>query len=98
MKNKLLNISISNKDAVAEFRGKSLNGNLYNSSILEIIDKVVGDINKVSGIKVEFANAPFSITRQVVTTVNTIAWALGIKVNGKKRIKAEYDREPNITL
>ena len=66
--------------------------------ILWSIGRVVADMRRVQAIRVEMQGTTFSGTRQVIATVNTIAWALGIKVNGKKQMSAEYDREPNITM
>lgn len=65
--------------------------------ILWSIGRVVSDISKVKAMQVEMQGATFSGTRQVIATVNTLAWALGIKVNGKKQLKATYSAEPNIT-
>lgn len=97
MKSNDLIINVEGKDALVEFGNKKARIFLYKKPLLRGIDKVARDVKQVSAIQVSMRDASFSITRQVVAMVNTLAWVLKIKVNGKKQIKAEYSKEPNIT-
>lgn len=93
-----LYIIIQGRDGEVKYGGKKLKIALDKKPLLWSIGRVVRDISKVQGIRVEMQGASFSGTRQVIATVNTLAWALGIKVNEKKQMSAKYDREPNITI
>ena len=83
---------------MVRFGEKETTIELGKKPILVTIGRVVKNISKVRAIKVEMQGATFSGTRQVIATVNTLAWVLGIKVNGKKQMSAKYDKEPNITM
>ncbi len=98
MKNKDLLIIVQGRTVCVRYGEKKARGGLDKKPLLWSIGKVVRDVCEVQAIKVEMHGATFSGTRQVIATVNTIAWALGIKVNGKKQMSAKYDREPNITM
>lgn len=90
-------INVQGRTAIIQFSGKNVAINLCENSLLRGIDKVARDMKQISGIQVFMHDVSFSVTRQVVALVNTLAWQLGIKVNGKKQINAEYSKEPNIT-
>ena len=93
-----ISLKIHGREGEVRYDGKMEKVWLDKKPLLWSIGKVVADMRKVHGIKVELKEATFSGTRQVIATVNTLAWVLGIKVNGKKQMSAKYDREPNITM
>ena len=62
------------------------------------IIRAMRNTRTIKGIEVRIINSTFSTTRQVVATVNTLAWVWGVKVNGKRQISARYDHAPNITM
>ncbi|GEM_PF-6655765 len=93
-----LSVKIEGREGEVRYGKKKEKIWLDKKPILWSIGRVVRDMREVRAIKVDMQGTTFSGTRQVIATVNTIAWALGIKVNGKKQMSAEYDREPNITI
>lgn len=92
-----LYISISGREGEVKYGGKKAKVALDKKPLLWSIERVARDVREVRAIRVEMQGATFSGTRQVIATVNTLAWALGIKVNGKKQMSAKYSAEPNIT-
>lgn len=95
---KQLYIEIEGRDGRVKFSGKSVEIALDQKPILWSIGRVVKDMRQVGEISLKMVGATFSGTRQVIATVNTLVWVLGIKVNGKKQLTAKYDREPHITM
>jgi len=93
-----LYITIQSREAVVQYGKKKVKAGLDKKSLISVIEKVVRDIRGVQDIIFRMEGMTFSGTRQVIVTVNTIAWALGIKVNGKKQLSAKYSAEPNITM
>lgn len=93
-----LMIEVDNGVAVVRCRGCRARVELKNQSLLWGIAKLVQDPPMIKGIEVRITKATFSATRQVVAVVNTLAWQLGVHVNGKKQIRAEYSGAPNITM
>lgn len=98
LKDDQLSILVKERGAILRFGNKEMRMDLCKKPLLDGIDKIVSDLSKIKNIKVKMKQATFSVTRQVVATVNTLAWQLGVKVNGEKQIKAVYDKEPNITV
>lgn len=41
--------------------------------------------------------ATFSSVRKFIASANVLAWQLGVRVNGKRQARAEYEGKPNIT-
>ncbi len=98
MKNEDLLIIVQGRAVLVRYGEKEARGGLDKKPLLWSIGRVVRDVREVRAITVDMQSATFSGTRQVIATVNTLAWVLGIKVNGKKQLSAKYDREPNITI
>ena len=92
---KQLYIKIQGREGMVRFGEKKIKIGLDKKPILWSIDGVVKNIK---AIQVDIQGATFSETRQVIATVNTLAWVLDIKVNGKKQMNATYSAEPNITV
>ena len=97
MKEMLL-ITIIGREGVVVFGKKKVAVALGKKSLLSTISRVVRNVVEIQAIRVEISEASFSGTRQVIATVNALAWALGVRVNGTRQMKATYYAEPNITL
>ena len=91
-------VKVHGREGEVRYGGKKVKVGLSKNPLLWAIGKVVRDVREVQTIKVDIQSATFSGTRQVIATVNTLAWVLGIKVNGKKQMSAKYSAEPNITV
>ena len=91
-------ISVESEQAFIRQGQRKTQLQLRQQPLLAGIEKVVKDLRGIKAIEVKIRGATFSGTRQVIATVNTLAWALGIKVNGKKQMSAKYSAEPNITV
>ncbi|MDO8505214.1 MAG: hypothetical protein Q7S48_01375 [bacterium] len=94
----ILCITVQGRVGEVEYEGKKEKVELDKKPILWSIGRVVRDISQVKGITLAMEGTTFSGVRQIVATVNTIVWVLGVKVNGKKQLKALYSAEPNITI
>ena len=92
-----ISLKIQGRQGEVEFGGKMAKIGLDKKPILWSIERVVKDISKIEGISLTMEGMTFSGVRQMVASVNTLAWVLRIKVNGKNQLKAEYSAEPNIT-
>ncbi len=90
-------IEVEDKQAVVLYGHKRAKVQLRKKPLLAGIAKVVGRSSEIQGLEVEIKNATFSTTRQVVAQINTLAWGLGLKVNGQRQLQAKYSGEPNIT-
>ena len=94
----MLLIKIKGREGVVVFGKKKAVVALDKQALLSAISRVVGNVAEIKEIHVEISEASFSGTRQVIATVNAMAWALGIKVNGARQMKAAYYAEPHITM
>ena len=93
-----LSIIIKGREGMVRFGKKEVKIWLDKKPLLASIGRVIKDLSRVQAIQVDMHEATFSGTRQVVSMVNTLAWALGVKVNGKKQMTAKYSAEPHITM
>lgn len=99
MKSKIQNlvIEVDGGVAVVRYRKRNVQAGLKQQQLLAGIGKVVKNPRAIKGIEVSIKEATFSTTRQVVAVVNTLAWQLGVKVNGHRQLRAIYSGQPNIT-
>lgn len=92
-----LYITIQGRGGVVQYDGKEENVWLDKKPFLAGVARVAVDPRRIKAIEVRMGSATFSTTRQIVAVVNTLAWQLGVKVNGKRQIKAAYSGQPHIT-
>ncbi|KKU13542.1 MAG: hypothetical protein UX17_C0014G0003 [Parcubacteria group bacterium GW2011_GWC2_45_7] len=92
-----LQIVIKNKRALLKSGVKKIEFNLDEKPLLWGIAKMLRRLRDLQGLSVDMEETSFSGTREAVAVVNTIAWALKIKVNGQAQLRPTYQREPNIT-
>jgi tRNA threonylcarbamoyladenosine biosynthesis protein TsaB len=59
--------------------------------INQILKKAKASVKEISEIKVNVGPGSFTGTRIGVTVANALAFALGIKVNGKKSVEPKYE-------
>lgn len=93
-----LHVSVSGKQAQVRYGLREHTFALDREPVLSAISKLVEDRFALAAIEVELVEASFSTVRQVVAVVNTLAWTLGVTVNGKHQLIARYNRKPNITV
>ena len=92
-----LYINVQGKAGEVEYGGKKETIGFDKQPLLWSIGRVIKDFSKLNGVILKQEGMTFSGVRQVVVTLNTLAWILGITINGKKQLKATYSGEPNIT-
>ena len=92
-----LTVRVHGRDALLLWGCAQVQVRLDNEPLLCGISKLIRDVRKIASIFVRLTDVPFSTTRQVFAAINTIAWARGLKVNGKKQLRATYSGKPNIT-
>ena len=92
----ILLIEIYGREGVVVFGKKKATVALNRQPILAVISELVPRLKEIGAIALQIKGATFSGTRQVMATVNTLAWVLGVKVNGKKQMRAKYSGEPNV--
>lgn len=92
-----LKIEADGAYAVVEHGGRKARVLLRVRPLLRGVERVVHDPRQIEAIAVRLQEVTFSTARMVTAVVNTLAWQLGVKVNGKRRMPAQYSREPNIT-
>ena len=97
IRNSQLVIDVQEKNALVQCGAQQAVFDLYKKPLLRGIAKVVANPRQIKAITVRLHNATFSTTRQITAVVNTLAWQLGVKVNGQRQMKATYSGEPNIT-
>mgnify|MGYP001577401819 CR=1 FL=1 len=97
IRNSKLVIDVQEKSAMMQCGEQQAVFDLHKKPLLRGIAKVVANPRQITAIAVRLHNATFSTTRQIVVIVNTLAWQLGVKVNGQRQMKATYSGEPNIT-
>lgn len=93
----ILYISVQGRVGEVKYGGKKETIGFDRRPLLWSIGRVLKDSSKPKSIMLKQEGMTFSGVRQVVATLNTLAWVLGITINGKKQLKAEYSAEPNIT-
>jgi len=97
MQNELC-VEVIGKEAEVRFGKRTKRVRLDKIPLLWAISKVALKRRAIQSISVNMREATFSGVRQVIATVNALAWGLGIKVNDKRQMSAKYSGEPNITL
>ena len=98
MKKDKLYINVDVQEAVVQCGRKQAAVRLDKKPLLWAISKIAPKPRAIQSISVNVREATFSGTRQVIATVNALAWGLGIKTNGKRQMSAKYSGEPHINL
>lgn len=74
---------------------KEKTGDLKSQNLLPLIDKILKkhkvSLKDLTEIKVNTGPGSFTGLRVGVSVANTLGWALGIPVNGKKAVEPKYD-------
>lgn len=87
-----------NKKTVAgldNYRLEKPTGASKSQQVLKLINQILKKnkktLNDITEIEVETGPGSFTGLRVGVAVANALAWALGIKVNGKERVKPKYE-------
>ena len=85
--NKKTIVKLGDKEIIKEY------DNPREQKLLELIDKLLTKTKKESISEILVNHGPGSYTglRVGCSVANTLAWALGIKVNGKDRVEPVYN-------
>lgn len=107
---KVLEVRVENDKIYLELDGKKKSFAAARKQAETLLPEIVKfcDLKKITAIKINNSGPSFTALRIGVTTINALAYALGVeliatekdnvfKVNNKKYAAPVYDREPNIT-
>ena len=87
--NKKTIVKLGDKEIIKEY------DNPREQKLLELIDKLLTDTKtkkeSISEILVNLGPGSYTGLRVGCSVANTLAWALGIKVNGKDRVEPVYN-------
>jgi tRNA threonylcarbamoyladenosine biosynthesis protein TsaB len=88
----------NNRKTVVKIGNSKLEENYSNpkdQKLLEVIDRLLKkaklDKMEIKEIKINTGPGSYTGLRVGCSVANTLAWSLGIKVNGKNRVEANYN-------